>query len=1077
LGTRISLANAVSSILAANPEIIPSSLKEKYERIVDIMASKSKVLATDDANAMLADANEIIKALQSQDESVLDLGIRFANFGNKIMNAKTGEVEYEKTIDDMLSKGEITSEEAELMRKFKKDINSSKLAEEVSKLADQREIELVKLSIDEIKKDLSVDNLAMREERDSAKKLIDGLSDEFINTLTVAEVKQLLNVLDNIANGIYTNTALQMQERAVAFKNSQTLTNAINESKPPTLSYLYAKLKSTFTNKTAVREMIRRVPLYYVSENLGIHSKVLYDTILKNVAKARAAYQVNFGIINKKLENAEVKLAKSFGNNINEFVKSKMKIYAYLVQNEFESNEGNDKLSSVDQHIQTTIDQINRGQSQSYTEAEAEILQGIADNPEYKNQDGSMSAKAMYEAMTPAEKRAIKEIQEVYASLQDKAIYTAAVVRGTPLELFNNYNHLNVSPDMNDVAIVDQTLNEIQNVQSAMNPSTKAKSLITRTRGPKALTFDPFLAASKSSKGILLDYFMTSPIRETRRLMNNVQADMNTTTEDGKFRNELFKGLNDSFEDVVNNVLVNMYTEDSFADRVAQEIKRTGYRAILTSVPRFVSELKSNVGFAVWNPQIFAQGIKLINSVDPHDIISVMLNSGSVNAERLYSSEELSGRMVDSSLLTQKSGLSRNKLRGAALNTAEQFYNNTIKKYKNSVEFVADTLIATPDKLVGRPVWIGAYATKFEEITGKKPDFKMIAENNEQYMEENKDAIEQATDFADRKSIETSASNNEFLGILKGTSTKQQGLLLQTFNQLNNFLSRFTIYEYQAARKSIYAMMGKGEISRAEGVKLLAAVVTRMTSYTLLSKILGGVMADLISKALGKDDDEDKKKKAEKSIKEQTKSAFTSTAIQLILGRDFGNAPRSIINWGIEKANEKYGQQMGLREGKYDPYKDQLGYSPIREGKKGRPKRSTDYLIDFSGAYAPSLQTANFIFDEYNNLSKKKKVTARDLYQLKYRVPLEVLGNAGFVPVYKDIRRAMFEMMPALPTKYQIKGVNKADLKRYFPDLYEQSYGESSSTYEAQQEKKAMDKERRDAIRQAKDEAYGYEGD
>jgi hypothetical protein len=665
----------------------------------------------------------------------------------------------------------------------------------------------------------------------------------------------------------------------------------------------------------------------------------------------------------------------------------------------------------------------------------------------------------------------------VYASLQDKAIYTAAVVRGTPLELFNNYNHLNVSPDMNDVENISQSATEIQNVQSAMNPSTKAKSLITRTRGPKALTFDPFLAASKSSKGILLDYFMTSPIRETRRLMNNVQADMNTTTEDGKFRNELFKGLNDSFEDVVSNVLVNMYTEDSFADRVMNEIKRTGYRAILASVPRFVSELTSNVGFAVLNPQIFANGINAINTVDPHDIIKVMLNSGSVNAERLYSSEELSGRMVDSSLLTQKSGLGRSKLRGAAFNKAEQFYNNTIKKYKNSVEFVADTLIATPDKLVGRPVWIGAYATKFEEITGSKPDFKMIAENNEQYMEENKDAIEQATDFADRKSVEASASNNEFLGILKGTSTKNQGFLLQSFNQFNNFLSRFTIYEYQAARKAVYAMMGKGEISRAEGAKLLAAVATRMTTYTLLSKVLGGVMADLISKALGKDDDEDKKKKAEKSIKEQTKSAFTSTAIQLILGRDFGNFPRAIINYGVEKANEKYGEQMGLREGKYDPYKDQLGYSPIREGKKGRPKDLGDYMVDFSGAYAPSLQTASFLFDEYNTLSKKKKVTARDLYQLKYRVPLEVLGNAGFVPVYKDIRRAMFEMMPALPTKYQIKGINKADMKRYFPDLYEQNYGESSSTYEAQQEKKAMEKEKRDAIRQAKDEAYGYEGD
>ena len=39
--------------------------------------------------------------------------------------------------------------------------------------------------------------------------------------------------------------------------------------------------------------------------------------------------------------------------------------------------------------------------------------------------------------------------------------------------------------------------------------------------------------------------------------------------------------------------------------------------------------------------------------------------------------------------------------------------------------------------MISRPLWFGTFATKFKEITGKKPDFKKIADNDSSYMEEN----------------------------------------------------------------------------------------------------------------------------------------------------------------------------------------------------------------------------------------------------------------------------------------------------------------------------------------------------
>lgn len=1079
LGTRVALMNTVNSILHADPELIPTKVQDKYNRIVDIMSGKGRLLATDDANAMLADANEVVEALKFQDSIVDKLSTMYHQFENKVVDEKTGEVNYKKTVDAMLAGNYISGTEAELMRNFEDTINTQEAKEEAETPVDAKLVSLLKESIDNLRGTVGVENLAMRAERDSAKELLRNLNDNFINSLTVSQAKTLLNALDNIANGIYTSTANDIKDNAIVFNQTEQVSNELKKAKPTTLSFATAKLKSFFVNlfsnkRSTSSIMTRRTPLYFLNSILGIQDNtILQDAIFKMSAVGRAAFQVEYGKVQKRIEAAQTKLARYYGNNINELVKAKMFIYAYLIQNEYESNQGNTKLNPVLDYINATIDQIKRGQS-NYTEKEMKVLQDIANLAE----DGVLPAKKLYDALTAADMDAVHEIRSIYDSIQDKAIYASAIIRGNPMSPIENYNHLNVTQDVGDNPSIGEPSSEVNDIMNATNPSTKAKSLIARTGAVSALLFDPFSALNKSSKGVLLDYHMTEPIRIARSVLNNVSKNIDITDKSGKLRGEIFNAIQDAYHSVVSNVLINLHNEDSFADEAMRYINRAGYRTILASLPRFGAELTSNIGFAINNPIIFAKGIQLFDVTSKHNAANIMVNSGSVNAERLYSSEELSGRFIDNSLLSQKSGLGRTTLSGGISNTAEQFYNNTIKKYKNAVEFLADTMIASPDKLVGRPVWFGAYATKFKEVTGVEPDFDKIAENNEQYMNANRKAIAEATKFADMKSVEASASNNEFLGMLKGTSVKNQGLATQAFNTFNNFLTKFTMYEYFQARKAIYAMMGSGEISRVEGAKLMAAIVTRMTTYTLLSKMLGGMftagVSKLVKKLFGDDDEEEKKKEEEKSLKQNLESAFISTGTQLILGRDFGNFPRAVINYGMENVNEKYFDF--LRNGKYDPYTDQLGYSPFRSGEKGKPKQLADYIVDMSGAYAPAIKTGELIFQQAT--SKKKKLTKKDEYTNKVRIPIEVLGNAGYIPLYKDVRRVMFDMMPKdISFKFNAKGMDKADLKRYFPDIYESLYGESSPSYESQQQMKEQRKEINQEKRKAKDEAFGYSGD
>ena len=66
-----------------------------------------------------------------------------------------------------------------------------------------------------------------------------------------------------------------------------------------------------------------------------------------------------------------------------------------------------------------------------------------------------------------------------------------------------------------------------------------------------------------------------------------------------------------------------------------------------------------------------------------------------------------------------------------------------------------------------RPLWFGAFSRAFEKEAGIKPDFDKIMENNEEYMDKYKDALEKATTMADKQVITSGSSTNAYMGILQ----------------------------------------------------------------------------------------------------------------------------------------------------------------------------------------------------------------------------------------------------------------------------------------------------------------------
>ena len=477
------------------------------------------------------------------------------------------------------------------------------------------------------------------------------------------------------------------------------------------------------------------------------------------------------------------------------------------------------------------------------------------------------------------------------------------------------------------------------------------------------------------------------------------------------------------------------------------------------------------------------------------DAPRVLENVNSKQTNRIFPSDTLSGKFVDTSILSQASGIQGRSSKNPVFNKMQQIYNLTLKKPQNVVELTADTLISTPDKLVMRPLWFGSFANEFKKISGKDVDFKKIAANDQAYMDANKDAIEQSKKTADEKSVMAGATDNAFMGILKGTVKPNQSFSSRAFNNFNNYMTRFLIFEYVTARTAIYAMVGNGSLSKRQGAAMRGAVATRMTVYTLLSQMLANGIMGLFG--MGDDEEED-----EKSLMQKIGQSLTSTFTSLLLGRDFGNATKLAINYGVEEVNERF--LDFLREGEYDPYKDGIAFSLIPRDDR-RDDDLSKLLVNMGGSFTPALNTASLIYKNRSRIitgeTEKKELAAieREDRTVKERIPLEVLGHLGFIPLYKDVRKlvnnsiysSIKEGERAAARTKQIETdllggyENKTDLKRYNPELYEKNFGKGSEWYEStKEEREAKEKEAKEeqAIKDRmnnytpKDDGFGSSG-
>jgi hypothetical protein len=995
IGIADSIAQSLVKIFSINASLIPDAVFDKYLKLVDQFGEGASVLTLSSVKVVEKTASEILNQIDIETSKIPQLQEYLESFEKKVIDSETGKLNYAETIRQMLADEVINESDYEVMKKYKSGILAK---EEKASKTDAEILQEKKEIIKRLKRraELNVENLPSRFEVERARRFKELIKDsEILMRLSVNQLKQIEKLVGNIRNGYFPSLANEMIVKLEGELNGNKLSKGIKEGKLLPKARLKSNLRKLFGAGNSILKEIKSTPLFFIDQVFGnFKESLIRNSLFDGLAKQIQQFESSYKKISGRIEKAQLAVFKSFKNRPNEALMSNFKQMAYLIQLEYDTNIGNPETKhQAKAYIEKTIKAIDDGAS-TYSDRDAEILSTILKD---FTENGEISLDKLYGSFNSAEKNSIKVIQEVNAELGPIAQQTANVIRGEGITARNNYVHLNVINEKGSDPMANEAF--IDGYTKSLKPSTRSKSLIKRQGVVSPLNFDVYTSALKGAKGTLLDFHMTDAVRTANATLNSTEGLLKGNEPRMSSENrEKFNAIKEAYDTVLRIQFTNAYFSTTFVEDALNWVSKNGYRTMLAGSVRLISEFSSNSAFALLtNPKALISGVKIgIGFLNSDAAPEVMNNLNSTQTNRIYPNEDLSGRMIDTNLLNKKKGLKGARAKNKYMNKLTQVWNVTGDKYVNSVATLADGLISSPDKAIMRPVWFGAFSNEFKKITGLEPNLDKIAANDTNYMDANKEALDSATKHADEESIYTGATSNPFYGILRGQSMPTDTSFNQAYNAFNNFMLTFLMYEYMTVRTGVVSAMGQGSLSKTKGASLVAASATRMTMYTMMISVMGELMSNIV----GGDDEE----KDIKSLDKRLGQSIASTVLTISLGKS-DNAYRSVINFLADGANEEYLDM--LRDGEYDVYKDGLSFQTIPK-EKNRGTGLADILLNLFAAYGPAVKTVDFIIKKSTEPEKKTDAAKeRREKELMYRLPLEVLGNTGLIPMYKDVRKVV----------------------------------------------------------------------
>ena len=971
IGQNPDLFNAGKILVSIDPAFIPTPMIDDYLEIMEVIGERARVLSIKDSGELTAKMNVIINAVINESEES-------AISGENTTVKETPE-ESKKAADSII-----------------KEILSDKL--ETSNITDPNDAAIAR----------KIASINEKDMRDLLTEDKDGLVD-------YSKLKLLLGIRDNIKAGIVTHEAMLMATDVAQNRSVNTLTEVVGKITGAKIlngvTRTISKIKGAITNRGGVLEAIRSTPLEFMDDVIGnFNDKTIFNLTFGVLGSKKGMLDARLADLAAKADAAE-KLLQNIRRTDNAVVEAKYKIMILQLQREFESNPDSPSVAPAIEFIDATLKAITRKES-SLTNNDARILQKIKKEFGMKdaNGDQTIDVEAIENSLTENDKKAMKLIDEINAAQASEALFTSSVIRGSRVNIINNYVHHAVL-SRNQAQETESLINKLFGRGPNGKPSTKAGTLNERTPGAKAIMFDPVSASMRGARETLTDFYMTPAIREVTGMLNKLKDSVFDDPNSTEDQRDVAQALVEAVEEALEVTFQNHFGSDTRAEAFVKAMQKLGYQTTLASIPRAFAELSSNMSFAILSdPKTTKDALKHTKFAFSSDLLGFLEKIGSAESTRLAGNQMLTGKYAEGGFASGYGRTSKSAASSKVMDYASFITRLTVGKVYRTADVVSDLLISTPDKVVSKAYYVANFVNNFEQLTGVKlseAELRKISDGTSQYLSpEFESAIQSARQKADSDIVRMAASGNSFNTILKNVPRKKDNAMMSAYRAINSFMSRFYLTEYGTLRSAVIALFKSGQIDRKMATAIIAASVTRMSMYIVAYSLLSSIFDSIIGEAfdLEEEDEEDE------DLMMKVKRSIVGTGVGVLSRRTLGNLGYIPVAYGVEQLNAELGEDYGLREDEYDPFKNSLVYSKISETDLNTKSPWEVFGKAIAGPYAPTLSTiarAATLYGRANKEGSKPETKKRAMEELETRMAFEAVGNLGLIPFYKDARRIL----------------------------------------------------------------------
>jgi hypothetical protein len=373
-----------------------------------------------------------------------------------------------------------------------------------------------------------------------------------------------------------------------------------------------------------------------------------------------------------------------------------------------------------------------------------------------------------------------------------------------------------------------------------------------------------------------------------------------------------------------------------------------------------------------------------------------------------------------------------------------------------------------PDSYVARASWMSYYEKSLRQqgIDTKSIDYATHQINDK------------AADYAQRMvDRQQNLSDMDLAGKFVGSKF----WLAQFVNKTVMPFSSFRIN--QSARLGSDWAVLTSKVSTTEdrvvAARSLGGFFSEMVTFRAMSATIAVVLASVASLISGREDEEEDREKLFDMI---IKNATTSSIIDIV---SFLPYMDDLFQAGIATSLDVVQDMLEVEDADKFPFYDPKDKSWVEGlgmlGITGERTRDLINLIDIA-----------YTRDYKDDFGRTKYITEEDADILKNFVLLNILSSVGLAsPEIKTMTRRTLANVKRRSSTNESgikrekgsgtrssgsgapKTINKTDMKKYFPDMYNELYGPESPTYEVEQEVKAFEKEQRKMEEQIKKEIYG----